>query len=487
MEEIGMENKKMIKRRTTLKGFGLFGALSFFNPAVGESKDKTTTHDIPFCPGMVRKGIWGKVFQTPFIDTHEHLFEEKERLAGTACPGIRSDDWTILFNVYIFDDMMVSGMSQDTINKFFSPQIDPLKKWELLKPFWPYIKNTGYGQAVCIAIKELYGVDDLSEKTVGKVQAGYEKVRQPGFYTYILKELAHIESCQINSINPPFKETDMPTFLMQDISFLGMHTGPDFKKYSEPAGITVTSLSDWHRIIDWWFAKYGKYAVAVKSQDAYNRDIDYEKVPAEKAAAPFLKLLNKELVTDEEKKLIEDHLFWYAVERATEYHLPVKLHTGYYVGHDRMPLSRVMKNPGSASDLCRNAPQTTFVFFHIGYPYYEEMIALAKQNTNAYMDMCWSWIINPVAAKDFLKKFLVTAPSNKIFTFGGDLLSVETVLGHAIMARRGIALALSELVEEGWMSEKNALELIDPIMHGNAERIFNLSEKTKVLEHVPWK
>jgi hypothetical protein len=100
--------------------------------------------------------------------------------------------------------------------------------------------------------------------------------------------------------------------------------------------------------------------------------------------------------------------------------------------------------------------------------------------------MCWSWIINPVAAKDFLKKFLVTAPANKILTFGGDYIPVEPVVGHAAVARRGIALALSELVEEGWLTLPDAMDLIDPIMHNNARQLFNLPEKTRILQGVTW-
>ena len=123
---------------------------------------------------------------------------------------------------------------------------------------------------------------------------------------------------------------------------------------------------------------------------------------------------------------------------------------------------------------------------HICYPYYEEMISIAKHYTNAYIDMCWAWIINPIAAKDFLKKYLVTAPANKILTFGGDYSPVEPVLGHAAIARRGIALALSELVKEKWLSLDDALELIAPIMHGNARNIFNLGEKEKLLSGVKW-
>lgn len=279
----------------------------------------------------------------------------------------------------------------------------------------------------------------------------------------------------------------MPELLMQDISIVGMFSGPNFKMFGEPTGINVSSLSDWHRIMDWWFNKYSKYAVAVKSQNAYSRDINYEKIPAEKVENIFIKRLNEQPLTAAEKKALEDHLFWFAVDKATENNLPVKLHTGYYAGANRMPLSRLINNPGSATDLCRLSPETNFVFMHICYPYYEELISVAKQYTNAYLDMCWAWIINPVASKDFLKKCLVTAPANKILTLGCDYIPVEPVVGHAFMARRGITLALSELVEEGWLSIDNALELIDPIMHGNARRIFRLKEKEKVLKTVKWK
>lgn len=114
------------------------------------------------------------------------------------------------------------------------------------------------------------------------------------------------------------------------------------------------------------------------------------------------------------------------------------------------------------------------MLFHICYPYYEEMLAIAKHYPNAYMDMCWSWIINPLAAKDFLKKYLVTAPANKIFTFGGDYIPVELVPGHAAIVRQGITQALSELVDEGWMTLKEALSLTDVIMHQNARTLYRL-------------
>ena len=111
----------------------------------------------------------------------------------------------------------------------------------------------------------------------------------------------------------------------------------------KPTGIEVTALSDWHKVIDWWFAKYARFAVAAKSQHAYARGIDHAQVPPEAVEASFKKQLEKQPLTSEEQKALEDHLFWYVVKRATENNLPVKLHTGYLAGENAMPLSRLIE------------------------------------------------------------------------------------------------------------------------------------------------
>ncbi|MBL7153223.1 MAG: amidohydrolase family protein [Phycisphaerae bacterium] len=482
MEMNDMKRKGRISRRQTLKSIGVIGASGILGAEASEGKELVKAKAQLSGSRDVREVIFDRVFATAFVDTHEHLIEESERLAGTSNPRVRSDDWTMLFSHYLNSDMAVAGMPGGAMDKFFSPKIDALDKWRLLEPYWPAVKNTGYGQAVRITLNQLYGVDELSASTISKVQAGYEKVRRRGFYKHILQDLAKIESCQVNCLSAPFMESAMPTLLMQDLSIVGMFAGGGQDNFRKPTGVDVKSLGDWYKVIDWWFRKYGRYAVAVKSQNAYSRDIDYEPVAAERAEGLFKKRLEKRSLRGPDRKELEDHLFWYAVKKATEHKLPVKLHTGYYAGQNSMPLGRLVSNPASATELCGRARETRFVFMHICYPYYEEMIAIAKQWSNAYVDMCWSWIINPVAAKDFLKKFLVTAPSNKILTFGGDYIPVEPVLGHAVVARRGIGLALAELVEEGWIDLDDALEMVDPIMRGNATKLFNLGEKTKVLE-----
>ena len=484
-----MSTRKIVSRRTALKGLSTAGLAAAALASDTSNSADPSTHDLrPMTPSTeARKLISERVFGAPLIDTHEHLIEEQERLQGAAHPRVPCDDWALLFSHYLNSDFLTAGMPKADMDRFLSAKVDPLAKWQLIAPYWPAVKNTGYAQAVRISIQELYGVEELSAATITKVQAGYEQTRRSGFYQRILQDGAKIESCQVNSLSgEPFNRSDMPTLLMQDLSIVGMFAGPEIEKHASVTGIKVKGLEDWHRVIQWWFDSYAKYAVAVKSQQAYSRDIDYARVPAEKAEPVFTKVLQKEPVAAEERKLLEDHLFWQAVDQATAHHLPVKLHTGYYAGQNSMPLSRLRLNAGSAAELCRRSPDTKFVFLHLCYPYYEELLALVKQWTNAHVDMCWAWIINPVAAKDYLKKHIVTAPINKLLPFGGDYIPVEPVLGHAAIARRGIAQALAELVEEGWLKLADALELVDPILHQNARHIFRLAQKAEVLRRVDW-
>lgn len=479
-----MSDSYRFTRRDGLKSLGVVGAAMLYG--TGGNGSSADGAEPPKPSGDIREKIFAKVFDTPFIDTHEHLPDEAVRLSDKNPFGNAVDDWSLVFSHYLDSDFLTAGMPRDAYQKFYESNASPREKWKLIEPYWPAVKNTGYAQAVRHSIRELYGVENLSADTVEQVQAGYFKTRQKGFYQRILRDLSKIESCQVNSTTQPFNESATPTLLMQDLGLEWMFAEGQLWWLSKPTGIEVKDLADWHRVIDWWFSKYGRYAVAVKSRHAYERNIDYKKTPAEAVEGIFKKKVAGEKLPPEEQKMMEDHLFWYAVGKATELHLPIKLHTGYYVGDNHMPLSRLMHNASSACDLCLADADARFIFMHICYPYYEEILSVAKQYTNAYIDMCWSWIINPVAAKDFLKKYLVTAPTDKLLTFGGDYLYVEPVLGHAMMARRGIALALSELVEEGWLTPNDAFELIDPIMHGNARKIFRLDEKRSVLQNVPW-
>ena len=411
-----------------------------------------------------------KVFETPFIDTHEHLIDETERI-NCLEPIIPCDDWTLLLNHYFSFDLISAGISRNKMDRLFSKKISPVNKWEILKEYWPHLKNTTSGIVFRHTIRILYGIDEISEANITELQNKYGQIRKKGFYKYIIQDIANIKHCYVHSPNIACKKSESPDLLLQDISLNGL-IRVAVNPYSVPENTRINSLSDWHLLIDWWFAEYGKSAPGVKIGNAYFRRLDFERVAAHEVEKIFIRKIELQTISPEEDKKLQDHLFWYVVDKATEYGLPVKLHTGQWAMNNVMNLHWVKDNPSDCAALCRIAPDTKFVFYHLCYPHYEEMLSLAKNYSNAYIDMCWSWSMNPLAAKDFLKKFVLTVPNNKIFTFGGDDKIVENLIGHAFVARKGITQALTELVTENWISTNDALDLVDNLMYKNAERIF---------------
>lgn len=417
------------------------------------------------------KTISDYVNQIEFIDTHEHLIDESERL-NCAKPFIQCDDWTTILGLYTKFDFISAGMTPKEIECISSNKVSPLDKWKTIQPYWDRIKYTGYGQVIQHTISDLYGIPELKKESIPELQEKYIGYRKKGFYAETLKK-ANIKYCIVNPPGRPFKETELPSLLYQDIDAMGM-LRMDIEKLNENIVHQVSSLNDWLEIINWWFDKYADSAVGVKIGIAYFRRLDFDKTTIETASPLFSKKIEGKTLSNNEEKILQDFLFWYVIDLATKKDLPVKFHTGHQSMNNFMKLEDIMYNPADCARLCRLSPGTKFIFFHISYPYYEAMISLTKHYSNAIIDMCWSWSINPIASVDFLKKYIMTSPINKIMTFGGDDLYVENLIGHAKIARKGISKALSELIQDHWITENDALEIAEKIMWRNAMDIYKI-------------
>ena len=230
--------------------------------------------------------------RTPFVDTHEHLLEERTRLAGAGAHRYQPcDDFALLFSQYARDDLASAGMPADALERFFATDVEPGEKWRLVEPHWRRCRHTGYLQALTLAIRLLFGEAGWSAAAAERVTERLRAQARPGFYRRLL-DRAGIATCQVNSQEATlFCESQYPQFLQQDISLFPLVTYPALGFMREQSGLPVASLADWHRVIDWTFATYAGRAVAVKSPSAYVRRLDYADVPASAAAALFARLL----------------------------------------------------------------------------------------------------------------------------------------------------------------------------------------------------
>jgi hypothetical protein len=426
----------------------------------------------------LREDVRALVEKTRFVDTHEHLWPEAMRIAAVSKddPKIPAADFSMLLCHYADSDLQVAGMSGGDYRKLTSNDLSLADKWKLVEPYYDKCRNTGYLLCVRETVRILFGEDDLNKDTYRRVSEKLAAGVKPGYYRRVLRDVANLEYCQVNSLDTRvFNQGEPdPELLAQDISTVSLSTGLDLEIIEQLSGLTIgDNIDDLHKALDALFDKFGPRAIATKNQCAYGRPLDFAEVGRDEAAPLFARYaVDRKSLSAAENKALQDHLMHYCIDKAAEKGLPVKLHTGYFAGRDGMPLEWLRRN---ASDLCpvvKKHKDAKFVLMHIDYPYQDEAIALAKHYSNVWIDMCWAWIINPAASVRFLKEFLMAAPASKVLTFGGDYRPVEPVVGHAAIARRGVAQAVTELVKEGWLPESDAPELIQRIMNGNAHELF---------------
>jgi predicted TIM-barrel fold metal-dependent hydrolase len=415
---------------------------------------------------------------TLWIDTHEHLVEEAHRLADGPyeffVPALEEDgsipdDWTALLADYSICDLISGGMPVEAASSLLGSGLDPIEKWDLAEPYLEAARHTGYLRAFDISVEQLSG-QRLSRETCSEVDQALRSIRTPGYYRDLLESKAGVERCHVHSVDAdPFCESEYPDLLLQDLSLVPLILGRHARAEAE-AQIEVETLDDYVAVIEACFRRYAPRAVAVKCNWAYRRPLEVR--PPAEAPVDSYALLREGRATPEQRREVEDHLFDLSMRLAGEYELPLKLHLGTLDGNSRPQFLHVRDHVAAAAGLALRYPQVQLVLMHMAWPHQEELIAVAKHFPNVCVDLCWSWILAPVATRSFVARFLSTVPASKLLCFGGDYLVAENVVGHAALARAGLRGALEDLVDSGWLTPADALDLVPLLMRGNAERIF---------------
>ena len=137
--------------------------------------------------------------------------------------------------------------------------------------------------------------------------------------------------------------------------------------------------------------------------------------------------------------------------------------------------------PGNLSRLLAKHLDTRFVLMHTGYPYGEEVIALAKHYRNVCADLCWAWSINPLATMNFVRSYLHAAPINKLFAFGGDTGWPTNSYAYCVQARQWLKRCLQTEIDEGHMMETQSITIADKILRENQLAVFDVQGKRKYL------
>lgn len=416
----------------------------------------------------VRQSIREAVNRVQIIDTHEHLIQEKERVAGEV------DVFEIFLSHYASSDLVSSGMSTEDLAKVRDKNIPLEKRFTIFKPFWDLIQNTGYARAINIAVKDLYGLDRIDENTCRELSIRMKEANKNGLYRWILKERSGIEVSILDSLSP-VDAVDREFFVpvARFDGFATVRSKAEVEALGRACGRPIHSFSNLKEALERRFEGVSGTIVGVKIGLAYLRDLYFDKVAEKEAEEVFVNIYkedNKEGgVSFREARPYQDFIVHRIIQLAAKWNLPVQIHTGIQEGNENVITN---SKPTLLINLFREYKEVKFDVFHGAYPYTGELAVLAKNFPNVYIDMCWLHVISPFWARQALSDWLDTVPLNKILGFGGDYIFVEGVYGHSVIARENVARVLTDKVEEGAITEIQAVKIAQRLLRDNAYELF---------------
>ena len=165
---------------------------------------------------------------------------------------------------------------------------------------------------------------------------------------------------------------------------------------------------------------------------------------------------------------LKEYIVDETIKFAGKQDLVVAVHTGYW-GDFRE------KDPLHMIPFLGRHPDVRFDIYHVGYPWVRETLMLGKGFSNVWLNFCWTHIISQRFAMAALDEAIDLVPTNKILAFGGDYKTpIEKVYGHLTMAREDIVKVLARRIEEGQMSEGQAIDLAHKWLWDNPKELYRL-------------
>jgi len=413
--------------------------------------------------------ILGFVETLEIYDTHEHLpHREDARERST-------DVLQEYLKCYFSSDLQSAGLRRTDYQAVIDPRRPLAERWRLVEPYWQAARFTGYGQALDIVARGLYGVDGITGATIERLNERFQATLAGGQYRRVLKEKSRIR-LSILDANLDCDPEYFRSAYNLDLVVMPRNLG-DVEQVAGEAGVRVACFDDWLEACRGAVARAeARGAVCLKTAHAYARSLAFERwtrAQAEEAFNGFFDAIHRDSgsMGAIPGKPLQDFVMHWVLQEADRRGRTVQVHTGILEGTGNYLAN---SDPLALSNLFLQYPDVKFDLFHIGYPWQQQVGVLAKNFPNVFIDMCWAHIVSPTASVVALAEWVGCVPLTKISAFGGDYSFVDGVYGHQAIARRNVSRSLARTVEEGVMDIDAAKATARMLFIDNPRRLFGL-------------
>lgn len=366
---------------------------------------------------------------------------------------------------------------------------------ERIARLWPSVRITGYGRAVSLGCRALFGLE-YEPANFDALTAALQEAIRGRSAAEVYDDFVHRRADNVWTINDgitPFSDPAVfdPTLLPDSYrsvfrmdSLLDMVDAGPIQDLQDFTGRAIYTLDDLTAALNAAIDRVrdqGRLA-AIKIGMAYGRDLTVTDPTHHEAELAFNAIRSRKLayggrqqnngaVDAAAARPLGDYLFHALMQRAHAENLPVQIHTGYLAGvRGALAGTRAM----NLLPVIEKYRTVRFDLFHASWPWTSEMGAIGKNYPNVWLDMCWAWTMNPAQSERALSEWLDAVPFTKIFGYGADSGVPWMNVGYSLQARQGMANVLEHKVERGEMSTVTACEVADRIMLDNGVEFYGL-------------
>ena len=218
--------------------------------------------------------------------------------------------------------------------------------------------------------------------------------------------------------------------------------------------------------------------VALKYEAAYLRLLDFDRPDAPRASSAYARFVRGGVPPAADYKALQDFIFQYIAKEAGRLGLAIHIHiidgAGRYYrpsGSNPLLLESTFNDP--------ELSKTNFVLVHGGSPFTRNVISLFGK-PNVYADFsAQTFFLYPRALSENLRGWLESYPDRILFgtdafSFGPAVDWPEVAWLSNTTARRALAMALTEMMNDGEISRDRALELARMVLRDNARKLYKL-------------
>ncbi len=405
--------------------------------------------------------------QIPTVDIHSHI--DYRHPAAT-------DVNDIVFYHYIVSELAAAGMPTNHLSSDQSPR----ERLQAALPYLPRIANTSTYWGLQQIVRDLYHLDGpLTEASwLTLCERIEEHATDPARVRQILQDHAHIRRTFLTF--PWDAEWDgvddrffVPTVRVEPLVSRPWNNAL-LQTLEQRSQRTIYTAADVHEALQHIASEWQRRGV-IAIAASFERDHTWDwRAPSPRRVDAALRALRRgEHLTDIEVDELNVFALRSLLTACEALHLPVQLMLGI------RGLATGLRLPTTQTDilialatLFADFPNVCFDVILANPVQSHELAAYAKMHPNVWVAGYWWYALYPSVIRRMLRERLEMLPGNKINGFFSDAYCVEWSYAKVQIVRRQIAEVLSDMVEEGYLEEEQAVTLAEQLLNHNPGHLY---------------